>query len=185
MEDEQIIELYIARSELAIIESKNKFGRFCKTIAFNILSNKSDAEECENDTYLAAWNTIPPTRPDKLSAFLGRLTRNIALSKYDYNTAQKRYGKFDLILDELEELVSDGESIEAIYDALQTSKAISNFLRKINEENRVLFVRRYWYCESIADLAKRYGISESKVKSSLYRTRKKLKHYLQGEGINI
>lgn len=145
MEDEQIVDLYWERSETAIHETKNKFGRLCYTIAYNILSSQADAEECENDTYFVAWKTIPPTRPKKLSNFLGRLTRNIALDKYDYNTAQKRNREFDLILSELDNMISSPTNVEDIYECGQVAKTLSMFLRSINDENRNIFLRRYWY----------------------------------------
>lgn len=185
MEDEKIIDLYWERSEIAIIETSNKYGRFCHWIAFNILSNHSDADECENDTYFAAWKAIPPFRPNKLPAFLGRLTRNIALDKYDYYKAQKRNIEFDLSLSELSECVSASDDTEAQYVAGQTAKAISNFLRGIDYESRNIFLRRYWYSDSISDIGSRFEISESKVKSILFRTRNKLQQYLRKEGMMI
>lgn len=185
LEDEKIVSLYMERSENAIIETANKYGSFCRTIAFNILSNYTDAEECENDTYLAAWNTIPPTRPTKLSTFLGRLTRNIALDKYDYYTAQKRNSKFDLLLSELDDCISVPDNVEEEYEAGQVAKVISEFLRSRDYESRNVFLRRYWYADSISDISERFGMSESKVKSMLFRTRKKLKQYLKREGMII
>ena len=185
LEDEKIVALYMERSENAIIETASKYGSFCRTIAFNILSNYTDAEECENDTYLAAWNTIPPTRPAKLSTFLGRLTRNIALDKYDYYTAQKRNSKFDLLLSELDDCISVPDNVEEEYEAGQVAKIISEFLRSRDYESRNVFLRRYWYADSISDISERFGMSESKVKSMLFRTRKKLKQYLKREGMII
>jgi RNA polymerase sigma factor (sigma-70 family) len=183
MDDETIINLYWERSETAITETAMKYGRYCRAIAFNILSNNADAEECENDTYMAAWNTIPPTRPNKLLVFLGRLTRNIALDRYDYNKAKKRNGEFDAILSELEDFISDQYDVEAKYEAIELSKCISEFLRSIDAENRVIFLRRYWFSDSINDISKQFAMSESKVKSILFRIRKKLKKYLEKEGV--
>lgn len=183
LDDEMIIKLYWERSESAITETSNKYGRYCKAIAYNILDNHADAEECENDTYMAAWNTIPPARPDKLLAFLGRLTRNIALDRYDYNKARKRHSEFNTLLSELEDLVSSQNNVEADYESKQVSNYISKYLRSLNVENRVIFLRRYWYSDSIKDISKQFGMSQSKVKSILFRMRKKLKKYLEKEGI--
>ncbi len=185
MEDEKIIDLYWDRSESAITETKKKYGNYCKSIAFNILSNHEDTEECINDTYLALWNTIPPNRPVRLLAFIGRITRNIALDKYDFYTAKKRNAKFDLILSELGDCIPSSDNVELQYEARQTAKEISDFLRSIDYESRNVFLRRYWYADSISEVAKRFKMSESKVKSMLFRTRKKLKLYLEKEGITI
>ncbi|MFR3484780.1 MAG: RNA polymerase sigma factor [Clostridia bacterium] len=183
MDDEQILDLYWKRSESAITETAKKFGRYCWTIAWNILSDAADAEECENDVYLAAWNTIPPKRPAHLAIFLGRLTRNIALDKYDYKTAQKRNQKFEQILSELEDCLVSPHSVETQYEAGQTAETINRFLREQPYESRAVFLRRYWYSDSIRDIAKQFGISESKVKSMLFRTRNRLRQYLEKEGI--
>lgn len=183
MEDDKIIDLYWERSEAAITETEKKFGNYCKSIAYHILSNNEDADECVNDTYLALWNTIPPSKPDRLTAFIGRITRNIAFDKYDFNTAQKRNGKFDLILSELGDCITSPDNVESQYLAKQTAKEISNFLRSIDYGSRNVFIRRYWYAESIAEVAERFHMSESKVKSMLFRTRKKLKQYLLKEGL--
>lgn len=185
MEDAQIIELYFKRSERAIAETAQKYGRLCRSIAMNILGNFSDAEECENDTYVAAWNAIPPTRPNIFSAFLSRITRNIALNKYEYNRAKKRNNEFDLILSELEECVSSGETVEDIYAAGEAAEVIDDYLAGLKRETRVIFVRRYWYSDSVRDIAKRLRISESKVKTTLFRTRRELKKYLEQRGIHI
>ncbi len=183
MDDEMIINLYWERSEAAITETANKYGRYCRAIAFNILSNNADAEECENDTYMAAWNSMPPTRPNKLLAFLGRLTRNIALDRYDYNKAKKRNGEFDTLLSELGDIIFSQIDVEEEYEAKEVSKFISEFLHGSNVENRVIFLRRYWFSDSINDISVQFGMSESKVKSILYRMRKKLKKYLEKEGV--
>lgn len=183
MDDEMIIDLYWERSESAIAETSNKYGRYCRAIAFNILANNADAEECENDTYMAAWNTMPSARPNKLLAFLGRVTRNIALDRYDYNKAKKRNGEFDILLSELEDFISAQNNVETEYDAGQVSKLISDFLRSTDAEKRVIFLRRYWFSDSIKDISKQFGMSESKIKSILFRMRKKLKKYLEKEGV--
>lgn len=185
MEDQGIVDLYLKRSQQAIVETKNKYGAYCRVIARNILSSYSDVEECENDTYLAAWNVIPPTMPRKFSVFLGRITRNIALDKYGYNTAKKRNREFEVILTELEDCLSSPDSVEAVYEAGEIAKLISQFLYDIEEQARHLFIRRYWYSESIKDLAMRFNMSTSKVTSTLFRTRNKLKAYLDKEGVKL
>jgi RNA polymerase sigma factor (sigma-70 family) len=185
VQDDDIIQLLWERSEAAVSELSDKFGHFCYTIAFNILSNYQDAEECVNDTYMRAWNAIPPTRPRWLPAFLGRIARNIALDRYDYNTAKKRNGQFDLILSELEECISSPADVEQQYAEGEIAAHINTFLHRMNGQDRNIFLRRYWYSDSIADIAGRFGISESKVKSMLFRTRNKLRFFLQKEGIEL
>lgn len=185
MEDEQIITLYLQRSQQAIIETKNKYGAYCRVIARNILSNTLDIEECENDTYLAAWNVIPPHIPRKLSVFLGRIMRNIALDKYGYNTAKKRSGEFEVILAELEECLASPNTVETEHEAGEIARLINEFLYAIDELDRNLFIRRYWYSDSIRDLSNRFNMGTSKVKSTLFRIRNKLRFYLEKEGVNL
>lgn len=185
VDDKEIIDLFWERSEIAITELSRKFESYCLTIALNILSNRSDAEESVNDTYLATWNTIPPSRPKKLSAFLGRITRNIAMDRYDYYKAKKRNGEFDLLLSELDDCISSHDDVETQYEAGETAKQISTFLRGLDTGSRNTFLRRYWYSDSISDISKRFCMSESKVKSMLFRTRKKMKAYLEKEGITL
>ena len=183
MDDDRIVDLYWERSENAISETAIKYGRYCRAIAFNILSNNQDAEECENDTYTAAWNAMPPTRPKKLLAFLGRLTRNIALDRWDYKTAKKRNCEFEVILSELGDCVSLADDVVSQYVAGEIAEYINRFLRSIDVKHRIIFMRRYWYSDSIKDISVRYHMSESKVKSMLYRTRNKLREYLEKEGV--
>lgn len=185
MEDQGIVYLYLQRSQQALLETKNKYGAYCKAIARNILSNYSDIEECENDTYLAAWNAIPPNKPRKLSVFLGRITRNIALDKYGYNTAKKRNREFEVILTELEGCLASPDTVETEYEAGEVAILINQFLYKTDEQARNLFIRRYWYSDSIEDLSLRFHMSSSKVKSILFRTRNKLRDYLDQEGVNL
>ena len=185
MEDNEIISLFFERSETAITEISKKFNHYCIAIALNILPSRSDAEEIVNDTFLAVWNSIPPNQPTNLSSFLGRITRNIALDKYDYYKAKKRNAEFDLLLSELGDCISSQDNLEEQYEAGQTAKAISLFLRGLDFESRNVFLRRYWYNDSISTLAKRFYMSESKIKSMLFRTRKKLKVYLEKEGIIV
>lgn len=185
MEDNQIIELYWQRSESAITETSHKYGKLCRHIAMNIVGNFLDAEECENDTYIAVWNAIPPTRPNIFSAFLSRIARNIALNRYEYNKAQKRNNEFDLILSELEECIADQNTVEKAYEDGAVSRMIDEFLADLSKEKRIIFVRRYWYSDAVKDIAKRMQISESKVKTVLFRTRKELKEYLAHRGIVV
>lgn len=184
MEDFQIIALYFARDEAAIHETGNKYGRLCFSIAKNILSNIEDSEECVNDTYLGAWNTIPPKKPDNFMAFLCKITRNISLKRLDYNLAQKRTPELLTSFDELEELLPDNQIENQILDE-DIGLAISRFLQMENPESRNIFLRKYWFCDSIKTISKAYGFREEKVKSVLYRTRNRLKEYLKKEGIAL
>ncbi|MHB1485332.1 MAG: RNA polymerase sigma factor [Saccharofermentanales bacterium] len=183
MDDKKIIELYWERSETAIVETQVKYGRLFKHIAIHILYNNEDADECVNDTYLGAWNAIPPARPDPLSTFLCKITRNLALKKYEYNTAQKRNPHAVLPLSELENYISGTDYVEN--DSGHFEKVVSDFLRTLDYECRNVFIRRYWFCDSISDISERFHISESKAMSMLFRTRNKLKRYLKEEGISI
>jgi len=185
MEDAQIIELYWQRSENAIAQTAVKYGRYLMAIALNVLGGEEDSEECVNDAYLGAWNAMPSQRPDYLKAFLGKITRNIALGKFDYNKAKKRNSEFDLVLSELEGCVSSPENVESKFDEDETAKAITKFLLGQKDDYRNIFLRRYWYADSIADVSGRFGMSESKVKSILFRMRGKLKEHLEKEGIAI
>jgi len=182
VEDKDIIQLYFARNEKAIEETSKKYRNYCFRIAHNILSNSEDSEECVNDAFLGAWEAIPPQSPSRLSAFLGRITRNIALNRFDYYTAQKRSRNFETILDELNECLVSSEDVESRYEEEQIAEAISRFLRGVDEDHRNMFLRRYWYSDSMADIAARFSVSESKAKSVLFRTRKKLRIYLKKEG---
>lgn len=185
MEDSQIIELYWQRSEEAIAATSQKYGRLCRRIAMNIVGNFSDAEECENDTYVAVWNAIPPTRPKIFSAFLSKIARNIALNRYEYNKAQKRNNEFDLILSELEECIAAKNTVEDAVEEGVVASMLDDFLETLSKEKRVIFVRRYWYSDSVKDIAKRMQITESKVKTVLFRTRKELQDYLEERGVVV
>ena len=182
MEDRDIIEMYFARNEKAISETADKYGSYCGSIAMNILSSREDTEECLDDTWLRAWNSIPPHRPNLLRVFLGKITRNLALDRYKARTAEKRAGgEFAMSLDELDECIGAVDERESA----EIGESISRFLRTQPKETRSVFVCRYFYCDSIADIAKRFGISEAKVKTLLFRTRNKLKIHLEGEGITV
>lgn len=186
MDDNQIINLYFERSEKAIAETAGKYGRYCHHIAFSILQNNEDSEECVNDTYLHAWNSIPPKTPNRLQTFLGKITRNLSLNKYEKLTAKKRgSGQIPLILDELLECIPANEFEEHITESMVIKQVINSFLENLSADARKIFVRRYWYMSSVKEIAKEYGITESKVTVTLFRTREKLKIALKEEGIVI
>ena len=186
MEDQKIIELYWNRDESAITETRTRYGAYCFSIAHRILSDRLDSEECVNDTYLAAWQAIPPARPNVFSAFLGRITRNLSLKKLRYRTAEKRMGgETALCLDEIEALVPDEKSIEDSFGAETIGKMINEMLGEASPEHRKVFVCRYWYFDSIQDIAARFGFGESKVKMILKRMRDELRERLVREGVFI
>ena len=183
MEDKAIIDLYWTRSENAISQTALKYGAYCYTIAFNILSKREDSEESVNDTYLAAWNTMPPKRPGILSAFLGKITRYISLDRWKRRSAAKRGGgQGPLALEELEECICGGEGPAGSLVRKQLLRSIESFLDKLPVQERQVFVCRYWYMDPVADIAERFGYSESKVKTMLFRTREKLRMKLEKEG---
>ena len=185
MDDAGIIELYLARSQDAIVETDRKYGRLCRHIAMNILHNDEDSEECVNDTYFGVWNAIPPQMPSKLSAFISKIARNLALKKYDYITAAKRNPEASSSLSELEECVSGRQSVEDIAENKRIEKAIGDFLWLQSVEKRTVFIRRYWYFDSIDDIAEHCGFTRSKVASMLHNTRRKLREYMEKEDIDI
>lgn len=185
MNDVEILELFWARAQEALSAAAERYGPLCRSVAGNILNNSRDAEECVNDVWLAAWNAIPPARPERLGAFLARLARNIALDRLDYNRARKRNGELDLVFSELEECLSARERVEDKVEAGQTADAIDAFLRTLPREQRWVFLRRYWYADPVAEIARRGRMSPGKVKSMLFRTREKLKKYLEQEGIAV
>lgn len=184
MDDMKIIDLFWQRSETAIEETSKKYSSYLRTIAYNILSNHFDAEECENDTYTATWYAIPPARPMVLKAFLGRITRNIACDRYDYNTAKKRNSNFDVLLSELEDVIASPEGAWC-YEEGEVAKLIHQFLLKQTKRNRVIFVYRYWHSESISSIATRFRMSEGSVTTTLSRLRHKLRVYLEKEGVRL
>ena len=185
MEDSSIIQLYWERSEQAILETDSKYGRLCRYVAMNILQSPEDGEECVNDAYLGLWNTMPPQRPSRFSVFVSRVTRNLALKKYEYLSAAKRNPEAVCSLSELEDWVSGRDAVEDELENRRVEQAISDFLWRQEEEKRVIFLRRYWYFESIDDICRRSGYSRSKVTSMLHQTRKKLRTYLEKEGIEV
>ena len=184
MEDTKIIDLFWARQETAIVETDRKYGNYCRSIAMHILSNQEDTEECVNDTWMKAWECMPPQRPDILSAFLGKITRNLSISRYRMTHAKKRgSGEMDLLLNELEECLPSAQSVEQEVESRETAQAINRFLYGIERESRNIFIRRYFYADSVKEIAERFEISESKVKSQLFRMRNRLKEHLEKEGI--
>ena len=183
MDDKAIVELYFARSEKAISETANKYGGYCYSIANNILSNKEDSEESVNDTYLAAWNNMPPRHPSILATFLGKITRYISLDRWKSRSAYKRGGgEVTLALEELDEFLSSGESTEEVVEKKELIRSINRFLDNLPETERNLFVCRYWYLDPVQQIADRYGFTLSKTASMLRRTREKLCNQLKKEG---
>lgn len=184
MDDSRIIELYNLRDQQAISETKRKYGSYCYNIANRIVRNPEDAAECENDTYLRAWNAIPPAHPCPFAPFLGQIVRRLSLDRYRLNTALRRGGdEFPLSLSELEECIPDTRSIPEETEAKELSRIISDFLRKIPEEQCSVFLLRYWHFYSIKEISRKYGYSQSKVKMMLLRTREKLRAELEKEGV--
>lgn len=186
MDDDKIVELFWQRAESAIRETEKKYARYIKYIAYRILGNHEDAEECENDVYIKTWNSIPPNRPNVLPAFLAKITRNLALDKYDKLKAKKRgAGQVDIVLEELSDCIPDPDSVSDLADEFALSKAISEFLHTLPEQTCNVFVRRYWYMSTNREIASLYHISETNVGSILHRTRILLKDYLEKEGFTI
>ena len=186
MDDAKIVRLYWDRDEQAIPATAEKYGAYCTSIAKNIVGNQEDTEECVNDTYLHAWNSMPPHAPNLLSAFLGKITRNLALNRYKHNTADKRGGSvISAVLDELSELVSDTEDVgDALYEK-ELLSAIHAFLGTLSPEKRGIFVSRYWYTDKISDIAVRYHKTEGAVSMTLERLRKQLHGYLTERGFEL
>lgn len=185
MEDMNIVALFFERSEMAIQELSNKYGTVCSNLAFRILNNRQDAEECVNDTYLGVWNTIPPQNPNPLLSYVCRIVRNLAIKKYHQNTAIKRNSVYDVALDELENCFASSGSVEDTFEAIETARIIDDFLSVLDRESRVLFVRRYWYSESVSDLAKLFHTSNHTISVRLFRIREKLKKHLAKNGVTI
>lgn len=184
MEDDKIIELFWERSESAIAELDKKYGSVCRKIAFNILGDGRDAEECVNDAYFGIWKTIPPGRPDPLAAYVFKIVKNTSLKKRKYNMARKRNSHFDLSLDELEECISSSTETDS-GSMEELEKAIRGFLDSLEPKNRVLFLKRYWFAESMEDISRELHISKNAAKVKLFRLRKRLREALEREGITI
>lgn len=183
MDDRRIVALYWERSEQAIAETAARYGNYCYAIAYNILDNHEDAEESVNDTYIDAWNSMPPHRPSVLSTFLGKMTRRISIDRWRKRRAEKRGGgEMPLVMDELQECAAEDKSMEQAYEKQRLGEVINAFAKALPETERRVFLCRYWYMDSVASIGKQFGFSESKVKSMLYRTRVKLRAVLSKEG---
>lgn len=178
MEDQRIVSLYFERSQEAIAETKKKYGSLCKSLARRLLSSREDVEECVSDALLAVWDSIPPNRPASLAPYIAKITRNIAVSRLEYNRADKRNAALTLSLEELDSCVSAPGGVDEAIGELTLREAIIAFLRSQSPENRKIFIRRYFFFDTPSQIAARYGISQSKVRSALTRTRNKLKEHL-------
>ena len=186
MDDQQIVELYWRRDEKAIFVSDAKYGGYCRRIASNILADRQDVDECVNDTWLGAWNAMPPSRPRHLPGFLGRITRNLAVDVVRSSSAQKRGGgAYHVALDELTDCVPTVPGADRDVEDRELAEIINRFLRSLPERDCNVFLRRYWYVDSLESISRRYGLKENTVKTCLYRTRNKLRAYLEREGISV
>lgn len=184
-DDEKIIALFFERSEQAILELDLAYGKLCHQLANNIVNNRQDAEECVNDAYLGAWNTIPPARPNPLRAYICKIVRNISLKLYHKKRAAKRGSIYETAIDELEDCISAPDTVESEIEARELANIIEDFLDTLNEENHTIFIRRYWFFDSYAVIAQRVGISEKNVSVRLTRMRRKLKTYLSEREVVI
>lgn len=186
IEDREIVNLYWERNSNAIKETASKYGGYCKAIAKNILGNNEDAEECVNDTYLNTWNSIPPNRPNVLSTYLGKITRNLSFDRFRQRHADKRGGgEIELVLDELGECVSGADSVEQKVEKKELIRAINSFLDTLSQEKCNIFLCRYWYAIPVSEIATRFGMSEGNVSVTLTRIRIKLKNYLKERGYDL
>ena len=183
MNDEEILDLYWTRQEKAIYETDKKYGKYCNTISFNILQNNEEAKECVNDTYLKAWNNIPPKRPNVLKIYLGRITRNLAINQYEKRKAKKRDYTLEVALEELNECVSSKNNVEEVVDYNELVNVLNTFLSELSENKRKIFLERYWYLYSIKEISSNNKISESNTKAILMRIRNQLKDYLKEGGL--
>ncbi len=184
MDDPQIVELYWQRSERAIPETTAKYGALCRSIAGNLLRCPEDAEECVNDTWLHTWNAIPPTRPDSLKAFVGRIARNLSLNRLKEKNAQKRgSGESDAALEELDEFIASGTTVEDEVEGKLLKEEINRFLAGVPRNMRIVFVQRYFYFSSVKEISENLGFTENNVKSLLFRARNTLKEHLEKEGV--
>ena len=183
MDDKQIIELYFERNEQAIKETQNKYGAFCHRIAMNILGIHEDAEECVNDTYYSVWKQIPPTVPEVFKVYLGRITRNLSISRFRAMRAKKRYSSMEIMLSELNDCVPSSSNVEQTIEVMQLSDYISEWLDSLPEEDCALFVRRYWFGDEVQELAKKCGITAAQMAQRMLRLRKSLKASLEQKGV--
>ena len=185
MDDTMIIDMYWRRDEEAITQTAQKYGSYCHGISFNILHCREDAEECVNDTYEHAWSSIPPERPCRFKTWLGTVTRNLAINRWKKNRAQKRCDEFSVLLSELDDCVPAGESVEKIAAVKALGEAIDRWLSELSEADRALFLRRYWYGDTVSAIAKSNGLSANALTQRLYRMRCGLKRHLEKEGAII
>ena len=184
MDDAGIVDLYWARSERAIKETERKFGGYCRTVAYNVLSDVSDAEECVNDTWMKAWNSMPTDRPRRLAPYLGKMTRWLSLSRLRQKNSLKRGGgELPLVLDELAEVLDSGADTQKTLELRELELALRRLVDMLGKDERDVFLSRYWYIASIAEIAEKFGLTESNVKTMLHRTRKKLLKQLKEEGL--
>jgi len=184
--DEKIIQLFWARSDDAINLCSQQYGRYCHTIASHILANREDSDECVNDTWLRVWHSIPPNKPTSLQAYLGRITRNLALDRYRHNNAQLRgAGQMPLALEELVSCIPVHDDPTLVLDQQFTAELINSFLASLPSESRRVFIRRYWYFSTVREIAFDFHMTQSKVKTLLYRTRQQLKAFLEQKGVYI
>lgn len=185
MDDKQIVDLYFARDEQAIAETEQKYGRFCLRISMNVLGVREDAEECVSDTYLSAWKQIPPTVPMSLKAFLGRIVRNLSISRFRSMRAKKRYSGMEVLLSELGDCVPSSENVEQAMEAKELSGYISEWLDSLSAEDCALFVRRYWFGDGVQDLAEKCGITAAQMAQRMLRLRKGLRTALEQKGVAL
>ena len=185
IDDEKIIEMFFERSEQAIRELDIKYGKICHNLSYNIVNNRQDAEECVNDAYLGAWNAIPPTRPNPLLSYIVKIVRNISLKIYWRKEATKRSGHYAIALQEIEGCIADPKTVEDEIEAKELARIIEEFLDTLTVENRVIFMRRYWFADSYKDIAEFVGLSEKTISVRLTRIREKLKQYLIERGVFV
>lgn len=178
IEDEKIVELFFKRSELAIRELDNKYGKVCHRLSYNIVNNRQDAEECVNDAYLGAWNAIPPEKPNPLLTYLCKIVRNISLKMYYRKKAAKRSSTYTIAMEEIEACIAAPSMVETEFEARELARVIESFLDTLTAENRVIFMRRYWFSDSCKDIAGLVGLTEKNITVRLTRIRQKMKKYL-------
>ena len=178
IDDEKIIEMFFERSEQGLWELDNKYGKVCHNLSYNIVGSRQDAEECVNDAYLGAWNAIPPARPNPLLSYLVKIVRNISLKIYWRKEAAKRSSHYTIALEEIEAYIADTNTVEAEIEARELARIIESFLDTLTVENRIIFMRRYWFSDSYKDIARLVGLSEKNISVRLTRIREKMKQYL-------
>ena len=185
MEDQKIIDLYINRKESAIQETDKKYGRLCTSISMGILNDMRDSEECVSDTWLTLWNQIPPKKPNPFKAYICRIIKNLSLKRYEYHHAKKRNSQYDLSLEELKECISKEQNVENQIELRELKWLIAKFIENLPKEKRILFLRRYWFLQSVTEIAQDYEVTPKNMSVKLLRIRKQLKEYLKKEGFEI